>query len=498
MQSLRRFNRGGTWDVPVLSAFKNFEPNLRNKMEASPAKEQIDVQKTTEKINKDLETIRVKALQHAKEEVFRAAASAKTVAVPPMVMPSDSGTTYDIPGSLKILEKAVFLNDLSTEELEKVLFTLSTGLKVGLRHDEVPEGMQVFVHKFMLLVKHLHSDKAMQTAMVRNGLAGMTSGGQLRMGLYPEAMGLGFLEAAVDIVMEDPTNLEALQTLSVFIADGGPAYVKKFHERGALQPLIANFVASEFTLDDLLRPMDVNLPGWTVRLFGSLVAPDFEFRAAYGGRLDPRQLVPGASCLSGVKKQATEALIKGGAVRKLVRVLAQMAERAGDVPRDVHLIDFGKMLGNLASVLANVSNAQQMFLDDLRSVPEFASSLSWLMTHWDYDLSSGHTAVMIAKRLTKSDRPEDKALVAEIVRQEGLLAAVARFVDFSPNFVVVPGPTGVKEVNLLPGAFLSLLSLDAFPPGPLPSPVVSTLARLTSGNQAPDVRSQVSFEVRLS
>lgn len=71
----------------------------------------------------------------------------------------------------------------------------------------------------------------------------------------------------------------------------------------------------------------------------------------------------------GAKKQAIEALITGGAVRKIVRVLAQMAERAGDVPRDARLIDFGKMLGNLTTVLGNISNEQEMFLDDLRSLP---------------------------------------------------------------------------------------------------------------------------------
>ncbi|GAQ90656.1 hypothetical protein KFL_006680055 [Klebsormidium nitens] len=331
-------------------------------MEALPAKEEVDVQKTKEIINEDLETIRVRALQHAKEEVFRAAASARPVPVPPMVKPSDPGTTYDLPGCLKILEKPVALKDLSAEELEKVFFTISTGLKVGLRQDEVPEGMH-FVPQMMGLVQLLHSEKAMHVAMVKSGLAGMTSGGQLRMGLYPEAMGLAFLDAAIDIVIEHPTNLEALQTLSTFLGDGGVVYVRRFHERAALQPLIANFVASEFTLDDLIRPMDVSLPGWTVKLFSNLVSPDSAWRAAYAGQ-DTR-----AGPLSGAKKQAVEALIRGGAVRNMVRVLAQMAERAGDVPRDARLIDFGKMLGNLTSVLGNISNEEEIFLDDLRSVP---------------------------------------------------------------------------------------------------------------------------------
>lgn len=70
--------------------------------------------------------------------------------------------------------------------------------------------------------------------------------------------------------------IQALQTLSTFLGDGGLVYVRRFHERGALQRLIANFVASEFTLDDLLRPFDVNLPGWTVKLLSNIVAPDFE------------------------------------------------------------------------------------------------------------------------------------------------------------------------------------------------------------------------------
>lgn len=176
-------------------------------MEAPPPKEQIDVQKTTEKINEDLESIRVKAFQHAQKEVFRAAASARTVHVPPMVGPQDSGTTYDFPGCLQILEKPIALNDLSAEELEKVLYIICIGLKVGLRQDEVPDGMQEYVQQFMSLVNYLHSEKVAHTVMVRSGLAGMLSGRQLRTGQYPEQMGLGFLDAAIDIAMEDPKNL---------------------------------------------------------------------------------------------------------------------------------------------------------------------------------------------------------------------------------------------------------------------------------------------------
>lgn len=72
--------------------------------------------------------------------------------------------------------------------------------------------------------------------------------------------------------------------MSIFVGEGGPAYFSRFLEKGALEPLIANFVASDFTLDDLLRPMDTNLPGWTVRLFGNIVSLDFAFREEYSGR----------------------------------------------------------------------------------------------------------------------------------------------------------------------------------------------------------------------
>lgn len=72
---------------------------------------------------------------------------------------------------------------------------------------------------------------------------------------------------------------------------------------------------------------------------------------------------------SGAKKQAAEALIKEGAASKLVRVLAQTAARADEVPRDARLVDFCKMLGNLTTVLGNISNEQRMFLDEMRSVP---------------------------------------------------------------------------------------------------------------------------------
>lgn len=35
---------------------------------------------------------------------------------------------------------------------------------------------------------------------------------------------------------------------------------------------------------------------------------------------------------------------------------------------------------------------------------DFARVLTWLITNWDYELIAGHTALMIAKRLIKSDR----------------------------------------------------------------------------------------------
>lgn len=45
-----------------------------------------------------------------------------------------------------------------------------------------------------------------------------------------------------------------------------------------------------------------------------------------------------------------------------------------------------------------------------------------------------------------SRRPEDRALASDFTRREGLLAAVARFVDYSPNFAVTHGPTGPQEI----------------------------------------------------
>lgn len=42
--------------------------------------------------------------------------------------------------------------------------------------------------------------------------------------------------------------------------------------------------------------------------------------------------------------------------------------------------------------------------DILNLRAEFAKVLSWLMIHWDYELPSGHMALVIAKRLVNNDR----------------------------------------------------------------------------------------------
>jgi hypothetical protein len=64
-----------------------------------------------------------------------------------------------------------------------------------------------------------------------------------------------------------------------------------------------------------------------------------------------------------------ETMIESGALRKVVDILAFMVGHVDEVPRDTRLIDFCKMLENLTTVVANSSNEQKLFLDELRSVP---------------------------------------------------------------------------------------------------------------------------------
>jgi hypothetical protein len=180
-------------------------PTESASMEAPSLK--IDEEKTKDKINQDLERIRVRALQSA-EAKLRLSTAGRTVTFPPKVQPQDSGTTYDVPGCLEILKTPVVLKDLSAEELEKPLSLMATGIKVGVGSHQVPVGSQTFTLKFMSLLTELHSKKAMYTAMVRSGLAGMIFGGQLSMGAFPEEQGFGFLQAAIDLVVEEPTSSE--------------------------------------------------------------------------------------------------------------------------------------------------------------------------------------------------------------------------------------------------------------------------------------------------
>jgi hypothetical protein len=85
--------------------------------------------------------------------------------------------------------------------------------------------------------------------------------------------------------------LHGLQCLSVFLENGGPTYIANFHEVRALEPFIAKFVGSNFTLDDLLLPMDLNVPGWMHKVLHSLVAP-FKFQAMFGVIRNP-PAIPG-------------------------------------------------------------------------------------------------------------------------------------------------------------------------------------------------------------
>lgn len=64
-----------------------------------------------------------------------------------------------------------------------------------------------------------------------------------------------------------------------------------------------------------------------------------------------------------------ETMIESGALRKVLDILAFMVGHVDEVPRDTRLIDFCKMLENLTTVLANSSNEQKLFLDELQSVP---------------------------------------------------------------------------------------------------------------------------------
>jgi hypothetical protein len=68
-------------------------------------------------------------------------------------------------------------------------------------------------------------------------------------------------------------------------------------------------------------------------------------------------------------KHTMETMIESGALRKVVVILAFMVEHVDEVPRETRLIDFCKMLENLTTLLANSSNEQKLFLDELRSVP---------------------------------------------------------------------------------------------------------------------------------
>lgn len=78
--------------------------------------------------------------------------------------------------------------------------------------------------------------------------------------------------------------MQGLQTLAVFLDDGGPAYHRTFYEAGALEPLIAKFLATEFTIDDLTSCRDRNVAAWMIKVFNALVLPQFVMQEMCSGR----------------------------------------------------------------------------------------------------------------------------------------------------------------------------------------------------------------------
>ncbi|GAQ89321.1 hypothetical protein KFL_005110030 [Klebsormidium nitens] len=184
-----------------------------------------------------------------------------------------------------------------------------------------------------------------------------------------------------------------------------------------------------------------------------------------------------ASRFLDIAAEAIASLFEKGVVRKLLSVLAHMAARASDVPCDARLINFCKMLEVLANVLANLSNRFDLFGEEMRAGPDFAISMVWVITHWDYELSASIAALSMVDRMLISDRIEDRAAASDIVRQEGVLAAATDYVinTLDSNVRLGFDARRVEAYNL------SFLSVEDLPPGALSPAVVSTLVRVAAG-----------------
>ncbi|GAQ80620.1 hypothetical protein KFL_000580140 [Klebsormidium nitens] len=471
-------------------------------MQADPARLAKREETVRRGLNMDLEAVRKTAIQRA-EEALSSSASTSSVSIPPEVHPSDSGTEYDLEKCVETLKSPVTVNRLCAEDLERAFHLFCTAVKVGMDTAERTIwgfagdlSFQDHMHVLMMMLKQNASGQDFYTVMVRSGLAGLTLEDWLVKNLVPQNVALVYLDTAIDLATKDSTTserLEGLRTLAAVLSEGGPGCHSKFHEAGALEPLIARFLTTEFSLDDLLLPRDRNLAAWMLKVFGALVLPSSVMRTVVNGQALPEQPAPGAA-------EAIETLFERGVVRKILDMLAHMVARADDVRRDVRLIDFCKMLEILTTVLGNLSNKEAMFFDELRPLPDFASSLTWLITHWNYDLHSGLTAINIVNRMLTTGRSEDRAAASEIVRQEGVLKAVAEYVNNAPeeDFAIEFGDSGpVQKYDPLPDLFISFLSVEDLQPGALTPAVVSTLVRIAAGpGAAAATRSQAADLLR--
>jgi hypothetical protein len=170
-----------------------------------------DIQENRKKgvLNENLERIRLDALKHADAE--EAALKARRPrSIPPMVMPRDRGTVYDIYAIKESLHIPVVLENLSVAELVRGIPLLASALKVGRKPDQSKESWERIKQcliPYMALIRK-SSESSFWTVMIKNGLPRLMFGSRRLAGIIPEEDSWKLLQTASDFVVNENLRSE--------------------------------------------------------------------------------------------------------------------------------------------------------------------------------------------------------------------------------------------------------------------------------------------------
>lgn len=173
------------------------------------SRDDLQENKKKEVLNENLERIRLDALKHADAE--EAALKARTPrSIPPMIMPLDRGTMYDIHAIKESLQTPVVLKNRPITELVRSIPLLTSALKVDRKPDQSKESleriMQCLIPCTALIKKR--SESSFWTVMIKHGLPRLMFGRRRLAGIIPEQDSWKLLQTASDFVVDENLHSE--------------------------------------------------------------------------------------------------------------------------------------------------------------------------------------------------------------------------------------------------------------------------------------------------